>query len=844
MGNKFYTNVHRLRNDILLRGYDENGYPVKERIRYKPYLFILAKEGHYRTLDGRTADKKTFDDMREAREFIAQFKEISNFEYFGMTQWLYPFIFDNYRGEIKYDSSKIKVANIDIEVASDDGFPDIQDALKEVTAICLRHNGFSHVFGCGDFKTNDEKIRYVKCVDEEALLKAFLAEWNIIDPDVVTGWNIEFFDIPYLVNRITNMIGEDEAKRLSPWNLLEEKTVEMRGRENQVFVPVGVSVLDYYNLYKKFTYTQQESYKLDHIAFVEIGERKLDYSEYENLLDLYKNDFQKFIEYNIHDCALVERIDEKLKLLELVYALSFDAKVNFADALTSVRLWDVIIHNYLLERRVVIPQFTPSGNDFSIVGGFVKEPKIGLHNWMVSFDLNSLYPHLIMQYNISPETYAGCLKEVTGYDVDKDRIVTEVLNGDFNNYEDYRGKYAITANYGLYKKEKQGFLPALMEKMYVDRTVYKEQMIEVKKKYEEKKDAALAMEISRLHNMQMAKKIQLNSAYGALANQYFRWFDPRHAEAITMSGQLSIRWIERNMNRYLNKLLGTKNEDYVVASDTDSIYVTLAPFVDRFFGEKDKSVNINKIVQFLDKACTSRIQPFIDKSYQELADYVGAYQQKMFMKRESIADKGIWRGKKMYILNVWNNENVQYKEPKLKTMGIEAVRSSTPAACRESIKKALQIIMVGTQAELISFIERFRSNFENLPFEDIAFPRGVNGMDKYRCAANIYKKGTPIHVKGALVYNYLVKKNNIEKKFAPISDGDKIKFSYLKIPNPAFSTVISVPGILPSQFELEKYIDRDMQFEKSFLEPIRSITSVIGWETEERSTLEDFFIYE
>ena len=836
---KFYTNVHRYRNDILLRGYDENGYPVKERVRYKPYLFLPSKEGHYRTLEGNRVDKKVFDSMKDAREFLANFKEVSNFDYYGMTQWLYPFIFDNYRGEIKYDPAKIKVANIDIEVASDDGFPDIQDALKPVTAICLRHNGFSHVFGCGKFKTDDPKVRYIKCVDEEALLKAFLAEWNIIDPDVVTGWNIEFFDIPYLVNRITNLMGEEEAKRISPWGLLEEKTIENRGRENQVFIPVGVSVLDYYNLYRKFTYTQQESYKLDHIAFVEIGERKLDYSEYETLLELYKKDYQKFIEYNIHDCALVERIDEKLKLLELVYALSYDAKVNFADALTSVRLWDVIIHNYLLERRIVVPQFTPSANEVNIVGGHVKDPKLGLHPWMVSFDLNSLYPHLIMQYNISPEMYAGCLMKVEGTPEEKEKIVTDILNGAFNQYDDYREKYAITANYGLYKKDKQGFLPALMEKMYVDRTVYKKQMIEVKKQYEQQKSDELSKEIARLHNMQMAKKIQLNSAYGALANQYFRWFDTRHAEAITMSGQLSIRWIEGKMNKFLNKLLSTKGKDYVVASDTDSIYVCLAGLVDKVF--VDKKPSTEKVVAFLDKACEQTIQPFIDKSYQELSEYVGAFQQKMFMKRESIADKGIWRGKKMYILNVFNNEGVQYKEPQLKTMGIETVRSSTPAACRESIKKALKIIMSGTQEELITFIDQFRTTFSSLPFEDIAFPRGVNGIDKYRCAANVYKKGTPIHVKGALIYNNLIKTLKIEKKFAPISDGDKIKFSYLKVPNPAFATVISVPGILPPQFEMEKYIDRDMQFDKSFLEPIKSITSVIGWETEEIATLEGMF---
>ena len=837
---KFYTSVHRRGNAILLRGYDENGVKVKDKVYYKPYLFIPAEEGHYKTLDGQRVDKIPFDSMAEAREFLEEFKNVSNFKYYGLTQWLYTFIFDTYRGEIKYDPTIIKVANIDIEVASDNGFPHANLAEHPVTAICLRHNGFSHVFSCVEFKTDDPKVRYVKCADEEALLRAFLAEWVIIDPDVVTGWNIEFFDVPYLVNRIRAVVGEEEAKRLSPWGYIEENTVESFGREQQTFNLVGIAVLDYYNLYRKFTYVQQESYKLDHIAFVEIGERKLDYSEYKNLNRLYIENPQKFIEYNIHDCALVERIDDKLKLLELVYALSFDAKVNFNDALTSVRLWDIIIHNYLLERRTVVPQFTPASDEGSIVGGYVKNPKIGGHKWVVSFDLNSLYPHLIMQYNISPETYAGELRHITGSkDENKEYVVTEILNGDFNTFEDrYRDNFAITANYGLYKKEKQGFLPALMEKMYEDRTVYKKQMIEVKKKYEENKDPELYKEIARLHNMQMAKKIQLNSAYGALANQYFRWFDPRHAEAITMSGQLSIRWIEKKMNLFLNDLLNTKGQDYVIASDTDSIYVTFEGLVNKIFPEPTEP---EKIVKFLDKACSTKVEEYINKSYAELAEYVGAYQQKMFMKRESIADKGIWRGKKMYILNVWNNEGVQYKEPQLKTMGIEVVRSSVPAVCREAIKKALRIIISGTQDELYEFIEKFRASYMSLPFEDIASPRGINGLEKYKDNSHVFKKGTPMHVKGALVFNNLIKKKGLDKKYPPISNGDKIKYCYLKLPNPTLTTVIAVPTILPPELGLDKYIDRNIQFDKTFLDPVKSITDVIGWQTEEVANLLEFF---
>jgi DNA polymerase elongation subunit (family B) len=460
----------------------------------------------------------------------------------------------------------------------------------------------------------------------------------------------------------------------------------------------------------------------------------------------------------------------------------------------------------------------------SLVGGFVKDPKIGLSNWVVSFDLNSLYPHLIMQYNISQETFVGKMQNYP--------TVDELLSGNTKQSESH---FAVAANGCLYLRDKQGFLPALMEKMYDDRVKFKKLMLEAKQRYEDIKNADDEKLIARYHNMQMAKKIQLNSAYGALANQYFRWFNYDHAEAITMSGQLSIRWIERKINEYMNKLLKT-DADYVIASDTDSIYVEMDQLVKHLGADDDLT-----IVKALDTFCEEKVQPYIDKCYEELAEYMNAYQQKMKMKRETIANKGIWRGKKMYILNAWNVEGVQYAKPKLKLQGIEAVRSSTPRACRENIKTALEIIMNGTQSELQKFIEQFKAEFVTLPFQDVAFPRGVKGMLKYASSSMIYDKGTPIHVKGSLIFNYILKEKGI-KSIMPISDGDKIKFAYLKMPNPVKDTVIAIPDEIPEELlYIDKYIDREMQFSKSFMEPLKSITEVIGWETEQKSTLEDFF---
>lgn len=819
----FYTNIYQRGDKVYVRGFN-NGKRESYIEPYKPYLFIPKQGGKYKTLDNKPVEKIIFDSISDAKDFVSRYEDVSNMDIYGLNSFAYVYIFDNFAGEINYDPKTIRIGNIDIECAADEGFPDIQKADKEITAITLRFKGISYVFGCGDFKTNDSSTKYLKCKNEHDLLAKFIMAWQNLDMDVITGWNIEFFDMPYLINRIKNLLGMAEAKKLSPWGILNERMVEFKGKENQSYDPVGISVLDYYQLYRKFTFGNQESYKLDYIAQIELGEKKIDYSEYGNLLELYKNNYQKFIEYNIKDVLLVEKLDDKMKFIELVFAFAYDAKVNYGDTMTTVRPWDVIIHNYLLERNIVIPQFKKQADFEALVGGYVKEPKIGLSKWVVSFDLNSLYPHLIMQYNISPETF------VRKADIPS---IDRLLDG--SDWKYYDEATAIAANGCMYRKDFQGFLPALMERMYNGRAEFKKKMLEAKKRYEETKDPEQEKLVARYHNMQLAKKIQLNSAYGALGNQYFRWFNHSHAEAITMSGQLSIRWIEKKMNQFMNKLLKT-DTDYVIASDTDSIYVEMDALVQKVLGDADDL----KIVDTLDKFIEAKIQPYMDQCYQELADIMNAYQQKMKMKRETIANKGIWRGKKMYILNCWNVEGVQYEKPKLKMSGIEAVRSSTPHACRENIKNAFAIVMNSNENELIKFIDQFRNEFMTLPFEEVAFPRGVKGMAKYRDSSSIYKKATPIQVKGALLFNHLLSKKAV-KNIPPIQDGDKIRFAYLKMPNPIHDTVIATPDDLPVEFGLDKYIDRELQFDKSFLEPVRSITKVIGWSVEKISTLEGFF---
>ena len=843
---KYYTNVSINRNDILLRGY-EDGQRVQHRIPYKPTLYVHSKNGNslYRNLKGRQVDEIKLDSISEARDFVKRYSDVEGFEIYGLTNYVYAFINEYFPGDIDYDPKKISMVNIDIEVAADQGFPDIQTANKEITAITIKKDDMYVVLGCGDFDVSkldadlQIKIKYIRCHDESQLLIKFLDVWRSkwFSPDVITGWNIETFDIPYIVNRVKRVLGDSMAKKLSPWELLEEKTITVAGRDYQVYVPVGISTLDYLQLYRKFSFTMQESYRLDHIANIELGERKMDYSEYDSLFDLYKKDYQKFIEYNIKDVDLVGKLEDKLKFIEQVYAIAYDGKVNYQDAFTSVRMWDIIIHNYLLSQRIVIPHVKPGKKERQIIGAFVKDPKVGMHNWVVSFDLNSLYPHLMMQYNISPETYVGHISTIVGEDG-----VQKILNG-YLDEPSIRNQMVsqnvtVAASGCMFDKDYQGFLPKLMQKMYDDRVVYKKRMIEAKKAQELNPSYENEKSIAQNHNMQLAKKIQLNSAYGALSNAFFRWFDPKLAESITLSGQLSIMWIEREINKYLNKLFKTKDTDYVLACDTDSMYITLDSLVSQC-GLESKPTE--EVVKFLDRVCEDRLEPFIESCYQQLSEYVNAYQQKMKMKREAIANKGIWTAKKRYILNVWNNEGVQYTEPKLKMMGIEAVRSSTPAACRANIKKAIGVIINQDEDAIIKFIENFRNEFKKMPFEDVAFPRGCKGLSDYSDLNTIYRKATPIHVRGALLYNWVLKKNKLDQRYQMIQEGDKIKFCYMKLPNPINENVLACPSTLPKQLGLDSYIDYDTQYDKSFVEPIKTILDAIGWRVEKKASLDEFF---
>jgi len=853
---EFYTSVNRHRNLIRYRGYTGEGKRIQSYHDFKPTFFLPVKElTATKTLKGENLKKYNPGTMRECDQFVRKYKDFSNAMIYGNERYENQFISDYFPNANQvWQRDLINVTTIDIEVQSDHGFPDPKFASYPVTAITIKSNKDEayYVWALGpwdDYKSEvkmgpNEHVHYVRCFSEKDLLDKFIDHWQVNYPDVVTGWNSTLFDWNYLINRFINVFNDGipkkfwngkkrqyedyqiskRALKLSPWKEISKAVKDFGGETHPWYDTQGIELIDYLPVFKKYAYTYgtQESYKLDNIANVVLGERKLDYSEYGSLNVLYKENHQKFVDYNIRDVQVVQRIEEKLGLLTLCFEVAYKGLTNYRDSFGSVVVWDSIIYNDLRSKKIACPPRKKSTKERQIEGAHVKDPIIGMHEWVMSFDLNSLYPHIIMQYNMSPETIIPTKIE----DVDVDGLIED---------KDYKmpNDTCMAATGQCFSITKPGIIPRLIAELYADRSSIKKKMLKLKR------EKANDKEIAKLDTKQLALKILMNTLYGALSNEYFRYFDPRIAEGITITGQYTIRSAEKAVNDWMNKRLQTKNVDYVIAIDTDSLYVNFGPMVKKFMSDKSKQ----QILDVLDKDVAPRMEKLFEDTYKKLQAKMNCKTQMMQMKREVIADKGIWTGKKHYMLSVLDSEGVRYDEPDIKMMGIEAVRSSTPNIFRKLIKKTIQTIMTKDEQAVQDLIREERDKILDLQYapEDVAFPRGVSNMDKYKDRSSIYRKATPIHVRGALLYNYFLTQHNLDKKYEKIFSGDKIKFLYLKLPNRVKENVIAFNGTLPEEFRVKEHIDYDLQFDKGYLEPIKSILETIGWDTEKRATLEDFF---
>lgn len=854
---RFYTNVAQHGSRILTRHVEDGGRRIMRKTKFEPTLFLKSATKTptgYTDIYGNPLTPFHFNSITEAKEFVKKYEGVGNAQLFGNNRYAYQYIAEEYPDFIEFDIDHIKIFSLDIETTSQYGFPNSADPLEEILVITVQDARTKKIttFGTRPFDVtgirhvkNKTGVAYIECANEEELIKNFLSFWEEQSPDVITGWNIQFFDIPYLYNRILRVAGEDVAKMLSPWDIIRTREVFKHDREHTVYELVGISTLDYLDLYQKFTYEKREKYSLDHIAEIELGKNKLE-SGFETFKDFYTNDWHHFVEYNIVDTELVDELEDKMKLIEMAITMAFYAKCNFSDVFSAVRTWHSILYNLLWKKNIVIP-FDKQNESSRIAGAFVKQPVPGRYDWVCSFDAASLYPSIIMQYNMSPETlvqteHLNCSPET-------------LLNGGFEKQDYLKEKnYAMAANGYCYRRDKLGIFPEVVQMIFDDRVTFKKKMIAAEKEVvrleEELRDGSARnpelvrvelhqalKNVSRYNNFQMSRKILLNSLYGSMANRFFKFYDLRIAEGITLTGQYIIQHVTAQMNAFLNKFMKTDNVDYAFYSDTDSCYITLKHLVEKHLS----SSSTKECIDALDVLCQTKISKTLDRASQQIAEETNAYENKIYFKREAIARAGIWVSKKRYILSIFDMEGVRFEIPKLKVMGLEIVRSSTPAVVRQYLKEAVKMAIGGSEQDLHTFVAETEKTFRTLPLEKIAFPRGVNGIVTYRDPINVYRKKTPIHVRASLLYNKLVMDRQLDKKYEQIRDGDKIKFVYLKKPNPIQENVIGFLGTLPAEFGLHLYVDYPTMFQRAFLKPMRLILSTLNWTERPVATLNDLF---
>ena len=842
-----YTFCKKYGNKILLRDHN-NGFKTVTKHEWE--VFFEDEEGDFKSVYGKSLKRYTYPTVKKAVTALLD-NYISTY---AAKNFGYQYIRDKYFHQEPITPKELYIANIDIETGRDDkGYSPPDEARCPITSITIQDVSRNQYYVWGYNKegyiNKTDNVNYINCADEKTMLFRFITFISTRYPDIITGWNCEQYDIPYICNRVGIIFNDadDMISLLSPFGHVNEKEIhDGFGNEHQSYDIVGISILDYLVLFKKFTYITPENYKLDTVAHLILGDRKLDYSEYANLQDLYDNNYETFIDYNIKDVEIVSRLDEKLCLFDLILSVAYKAGINYCDVLSPVTTWDVLIYNKVMDQGVVPSYGMPDSEDGKYIGAFVKEPIPGMYKWIISCDLNSLYPHLQMGVNISPEKR-----------IPDDKLSQELLDirNDLNNVTDgiqlllekkvdtsILRKYdvSISPNGQFYRRDDDGFIPVILEGLYNERKAVKRSMLEDKQLMEDNPSLDIENQIAAKNTLQMAIKILMNSEYGAMANKYFRYFDLRNAEAVTSSGQLAILWVAKYLNIFLNRILETNDVDYVIAIDTDSVYLNLEYLVDKFVRPKGRGDDY--IVSIIDGWAEQILQPEIDRIYDDLSIYTNAHKQKMVMAREVIANKGFWTGKKRYALNVFDNEGVRYQTPKPKIMGLECVRSSIPEFCRNYLKETIYNILSENEEMVQNFIIDVKKEFCKQPPEEISFPRGTNNIGKWVGDNGLPKKGCPIHVRGCIVYNKFLKTNGFTDEL--IQSGDKVKFCYLKQPNVFHSHVIAYPpAVNPKVYEeIIDSVDYETQWKGTFFKPIDTIMGVIGWSGEKINRVTDFCV--
>lgn len=818
---KFYTNVEVRGNNILYRGY-ENGLPVEKKVPYKPHLFVATKEeSSWKSFNGKRNLKKIeMESIEQFRDYIKTYEDIDNFNLYGCDNLVRQYIGNTFRGKIDWAYDQTQIWFFDIETRAEGAFPSPDTALQEILLITMMNHHTKRLYTWSTQAVEDDsKIRefdldYRVFETEKDMLKDFLIFWKSQRIDVISGWNSEFFDIPYIVNRIRNVLTPAVVRMLSPWGVVNDRTVHFNEKAVTTYDILGITHLDYLNIYQKFTPGQKESFKLDFIANVELGKSKVELPG-ETFKDSYTDHWDLFVLYNIIDVHLLHELEVKLLQIRLAMQLAFIAKCNFEDVVSAMRVWESIIYSYFLDQNLVEDLKKPKNERKKIVGAYVHEPKPGKRKWVISIDATSLYPSIMMQNNISPECILGMVE----------MSIEAMLKG--KHEDNFPEDAIISANGLLTSKGEWGFIPTLVKMMFDLRKETKNQMLELKK------NNAPEEEYKALDVAQSSFKIAANSFYGILALPHFKYYDYRMAEAITSNGQVFIIKTKQYVDEIFSKLMG-KNKEWVFYCDTDSAYIDVNDFVEKHCKGKTDA----EIVDYVENFVFKILQPALNNKLDALAATMGIEDCRISFKLECIGNGYIQVAKKRYAFDILYSEGVRYEKPKMKVMGIEIVRSSTPSVVKDYLKTAVKLCLSSNESNLQQFVKEVKTEFVTQPYTAISFPRGCNGLSTYSNSSGIYEKGCPIHVRAALLHNYHLKKMKLDTKYQPIGEGEKIKFVALKMPNPIYENVIAFQTKLPSEFGLEKYVDYNLQFEKAFLKPLEGILQAIGWDAEEKVTLD------
>lgn len=856
----FYTSVRKWGSKVLVRKITDSG-SLAEEVPYRPILFIRDHSQSPNTewvdmIHRRPVGPVKYDSIKDFQSALESLRPEGLA--FGQDNIELQAIAHLFPGDITYDITKIRLARLDIEVSAEDGFPAPEFADSPVTAITL-HDSIDdryYVWTTKPWapeasvleKSILDKVTYNFCDSESQLLTLFIQRWSERTPHAYSGWNSDGFDMPYLVNRIEKLLGVDTVERLSPFRVVRKEIGTDHYGRTEVSVDIfGVPGVDLLRLYKKFTFKPRENYRLGTILYVELKESKISYEEEGSLRNLEKVNPQKYIDYNIKDVVGVVRLDDKRRLTELAFSLAYMAKINFDDISSPVRTWDSMIYNELLKDKVVPPIPSRHGEKVQYEGAYVKEPRPGMSEWVCSFDLASLYPSIIRQWNMCPSTLAP--EKSLPYGTYVEDILSETPDSPVIVAARENPGHSFCSNGVAFRNDHQGVFPKLVERLYNERVLAKNKMLSGKKEVERLKGSGASkeeirraeLEIGGAKTRQEAIKVLLNSLYGAAGNVWFRFFDIRIAEGITRNGRLVITWIEKFVNQFLNQVIGSDGKDYCLAIDTDSNYYTLEPLVAKFVAEPKTT---EKVLKFLQGACDGIEARAIGPATVKLQTMLNCRENVMQMKREVIATRGFWTAAKNYALNVLDNEGVVYSEPEVKVTGLALVKASTPETCRIALEKAVKLILQGAGTDqVVEFIGAYRKEFFALPPEEVSSTISVSSVKASTDTDGWpLQKGPTQQARAAVTYNKLLDIHGLTNSYLPIAEGDKIKILSLKKPNIARSShVVAFVTVFPREFGLMDALDYEQMFQRSFLTPLESMCRVLGIDTEAKVDLGGFF---